>query len=242
MKKHFGFLVVVVVLLMLVFGMASGAVAGSSDDMEFAGRTLSFDGFCDGVSLDFPGGEYANGSQCGCVTSAVWGNKRGGAHLTNDPAGAYADIHTVLRGDGTWALYSPTGLLNSGTWSNNCPLNPESLPSAYEAAKPVALEMVPMKNITFDGFCDGMTLTRDGEFVNGSYCGCTSDPVFGSTRVGRISVSPEAATGIGWAHYDIRVDGTFSIYDQTGSFLEGTWSPGCPVLDDVEGLPSTVSR
>lgn len=83
-------------------------------------------------------------------------------------------------------------------------------------------------DVAFDGFCDGMSVTATGsQAVDGVRCGCATEPVFGSIG-GGLHVSPDAGTGVGWAHFAIRPDGTFQIWDSLGLLLEGTWSAGCP--------------
>ncbi|MBQ0943526.1 hypothetical protein KAK07_09275 [Ideonella sp. 4Y16] len=95
------------------------------------------------------------------------------------------------------------------------------------------------KDISFDGYCDGMTFTKNGDgTVSGSSIGCVTDPVHGF--MGKVKTQGPAYivtaygvvfTGSAALTFIIRDDGTWAIEraDGTGTPVNsGTWTAGAP--------------
>ncbi len=88
-------------------------------------------------------------------------------------------------------------------------------------------------NITFDGFCDGISVTTTSTgLAYGTETGCVNGPAVGT--VGTVTSQGKAKTmnlnHVANAVYVIRNDKTWSIYLADGSELQtGTWSKGAPL-------------
>ena len=84
-------------------------------------------------------------------------------------------------------------------------------------------------NITYDGFCDGVSATFLANGVTfGTETGCISGPVVGTKGgvQGQGLAFSLAENHVANAIYVIRPDHTWSIYLSDGSELQsGTWSP-----------------
>lgn len=85
----------------------------------------SFDGFCDGFSLDAKVNGSASGVETGCLSGPIAGRwtrrfRRGdggggAATVENHLPGAIYEINTTFH---TWAIFQPDGtLLDAGTWT-----------------------------------------------------------------------------------------------------------------------------
>ena len=114
--------------LALFLSLALGTV-------EAADISLTFDGFCDGMTFTTGGSPPVVGSQCGCTSGIAFGTLgvNGGsqaAHFSYAVDADYNGLHTLIRGNHTWEIWNQAGLINSGTWSNGCPVGVVDAPSA----------------------------------------------------------------------------------------------------------------
>lgn len=93
--------------------------------------------------------------------------------------------------------------------------------------------------IAFDGYCDGLALSKNGDgTVSGSSIGCVTDPAHGFE--GKVATQGKAyvVTGYGVVFAGsaamtivLRADGTWLIEraDGTGTYINsGTWTAGAP--------------
>jgi hypothetical protein len=86
-----------------------------------AGPNIVFDGFCDGVSINYTADGVAFGTETGCLSGPVVGT-RGGVttqgHALSLALNHLPDTIYVIRPDHTWSIYLSDGSeLQSGTWS-----------------------------------------------------------------------------------------------------------------------------
>ena len=102
------------------------------------------------------------------------------------------------------------------------------------------------QSLKFDGFCDGITITRipGTPVFTGSFCGCITSSFIatlsGSGSNLALHLHPnEAELGI-VVQYIIRADRTWQLYGASGLINFGTWSGGCPAPADDSNLPSTL--
>ncbi len=102
------------------------------------------------------------------------------------------------------------------------------------------------QSLQFDGFCDGITITRvpGTPVFTGTFCGClTFDFIAtlgGSGNNLSLHLHPnEAQTGTTF-QYIIRADRTWELYTSAGLSNSGTWSGGCPLFVDGVDKPSTL--
>lgn len=128
-KVLFSGLALVAVLAFSLFAWSGPSQAAPVVDFAtMPSWDLSFDGYCDGVHLDYPGttGAPISGYQTGCVTGNLFGSVSfapNTAHLSYAPAASFNGLHTIIYQTGTWAHYNESGFVNSGTWSLGLPRN-----------------------------------------------------------------------------------------------------------------------
>lgn len=118
-----------------MFGMTrvgspgAGRLPGPKD---VSGFNISFDGFCDGESLNIPGAagpNGADGAETGCATNALIGAYSAGGGSA--AMWSYTEgVMWVINSDQTWIIYNDCGdgtecFVNSGTWSIGAPAAPQ---------------------------------------------------------------------------------------------------------------------
>lgn len=93
-------------------------------------------------------------------------------------------------------------------------------------------------DISFDGFCDGMSFTGTPTPASGVQCGCISDSFWGTRSPRAAHVTHDPAGGAGGFHTVVnRRTMEWRHIDQNGLILNsGTFSLGCPA-EDLSGLP-----
>lgn len=133
MKRGFTFIAAAIVLLA---GLSVNGIFSDNTGVNaplFAGggggsQSLSFDGFCDGVTITrVAGTPVFTGAFCGCVNYNFIATLSGSGsnlalHLHPNEAELGFVVQYIIRADRTWEVYNESGLLNSGTWSGGCPL------------------------------------------------------------------------------------------------------------------------
>lgn len=250
MNKRWILLIVVVLALFAV----TGALAKGSPDrggVNVPRLGVTYDGYSDGLGLS-AFGSYVNGEECGTTTNDVWGAKHFGfgiAHILHDPDGSTSNLHTVLAYDGRFAHFDTNGLVNEGTWSPGCPGHNPDLPSSTDAVPRLGVDLAPVMavEISFDGYCDGMSLTVSGDnrdvayFADGSSCGCVTAPLFGSRYAERTSVQARAHTPYSGILVVADDNGLWRMFDDTGEVNSGSWSWGCPAVAAPD-LPSAFEE
>lgn len=100
--------------------------------------------------------------------------------------------------------------------------------------------------LQFDGYCDGMDLTRDHKHISGVQTGCASNPVEGRVRKVKHSHPREKFLLVqvleteSDIEYEIFLDGTWVVFVDGEQVNEGTWSE-VPAAAPANGdLPCTV--
>jgi hypothetical protein len=243
--KRASLLVVVTALALALapLGASAGTLSGAFD--------LHFDGYCDGLHLNFPSlglGQMGtvDGDQTGCVTGGVFGSVRVPVKQTYLTVPGFSTF-TVINQDHTWIHYGLNGnliyVLNSGTWSPGPPTDTRA-PSSFAHATPHAKPFVPATttDINFDGYCDGMEFIAPSAglgtpgTVDGNRTGCASDPLMGAhTHVNGtlafVVTFNNGGSGM-WIQTVVYADGTWVHYAANGDLIyvlnSGTWSMGTP--------------
>lgn len=236
--------------------------------------TIMFDGFCDGFTMNLPSAGVGtagtlDGTQAGCESNPIFGTagkpydvSSGTEYVTLQTYG----IFTVIRANQTWTHYVLSGSLIteliSGTWSFAAPGAPRATgPSSVAAAvaakssthTAAPARMTKTKQISFDGHCDGMSLTSPSAglgtkgTVDGTWTGCSSYALMGAKgKVGpkKKSYATTADLGSGtYVHAAVLKDHTWVLYETNGSaevvLNSGTWSNGPPAQG--KGLRSAIA-
>ena len=244
----------------LTLAMAPAVTAAASTT---ATEDIHFDGYCDGVQLTFDaiGPGTVSGTQTGCVADAIYGQSqassfsKGTTWINDDPGG----LMYVINKDQTWHIYALNGtdimLLNSGTWSPGPPTRGKGTvaSSAVRHASEKSAPSKKIKEISFDGYCDGLHFNIPSHglgtknTIDGYRTGCASDPLFGETgkvagkgKGNIVAFKADGSLGIQagvfnkghvWVLYS--TDGT-SIY----LLNSGTWTKGPPAK--MAGLKPSV--
>ncbi|MGH8427351.1 MAG: hypothetical protein ACRES7_05120 [Gammaproteobacteria bacterium] len=154
--------------------------------------SITFDGYCDGMTITIPGSAGAPGAQgahigsCLGYTANVYGvagSKGVGFADLGDEQGGAPPLYWVIGANHTWIIYDDCGfgnecVLNSGTWSYGTPdapakggARPSTSPAAGlfggQRAGFAGARQLPgpktLFNIHFAGFCDGEYLHVPGD-------------------------------------------------------------------------------
>jgi hypothetical protein len=235
---------------------------------------ISFDGYCDGLHLNQPSvgagtsatvdGNIIVSSCIGAPESGLLGqaspNKlgkygvtKGNEYISYEDNTDYS-YFTVLKKNNTWTHYVVSvggriSVLNSGTWSLGAPARTAGRTSSFSGAAktqvsaPAAVDT--RIDISFDGFCDGMTLKIPSAglhiagTIDGHATGCYSQAVMGGVAKVNGLTAWFVSTVVGGTtlQYAIFSDGTWANYYVSGGVIvpifTGTWSYGTPVARGV---------
>jgi hypothetical protein len=223
------------------FVLALGLAGAASLSAQTA--NISFDGFCDGMNITTADG-LVGGSLSGCLSGIILGNKSidYGLLPLNGTTGVVDNVQSSALGssailtyyldfeNNTWANYSTYGgvpsLINSGTFTiNGKPgAGPASnVPQGNVKPNPY-LPFNHNATIQFDGFCDGMNLTFQGDLVGGSLAGCLTGIAGGNTGTD-YAVQPFGASGSGVAaNVGSNADGEGYLLVYFLDFANRTWA------------------
>ena len=202
--------------LTLIFTAACGAASAHAATTV----TVSFDGFCDGMTLT-TGDGLVGGTLAGCASGFVLGNKSidYGLIPLDGTTGVVSNVQSTEDGsseiltyyldfeNNTWANYIGTGdipqLLNSGTFTvsaANVPINKSGPRSGVKQGNAVmpALPFSHTVTLAFTGYCNGLVLNFAGDLIGGTMTGCGTGVVGGNTGTD-FGVPPFAPTGSGVA-------------------------------------------
>jgi hypothetical protein len=224
MKKAFLF----VLALATVVAAAPFAAASPARFAPLKTYDIVFDGYCDGMHLEFPSAGLGNyqtvdGYQTGCIEGGIFGqadSTRSTGYLT---VPAFATF-TVVTNRHTWVHYGFNGnliyVVNSGTWSYGTPLGRTGVASNTRRAGAAAVgnRGVNDLDLMFDGYCDGMHLVNPSAglgtptSVDGYRTGCSAEALIGATA----SVANQAGT------YVVTFD-TAGLWVSTAIFPNHTW-------------------
>lgn len=245
---------VVATALVLAFtsaGIASAGPGSSAVDINFVG-------YCDGLHLNMPSeglgtSSTVDGYQTGCVSGGVFGTAKASAngHYGVEKGTEYITIpsygtHTVIDANHTWVHYALSGneiyVLNSGRWALGPPQAGSARPSNTARPAPPRAPQDSVREISFDGYCDGMELISPSvglgvkRTVDGNRTGCATDALMGSKTL----INEEPATyvvsffadGVEWLQTAIFPDHTWIHFAVNGNDIyilnSGTWSRGMP--------------
>jgi hypothetical protein len=264
-------LVAVGAAVVLPVALLPAGAASAGESSATATETIMFDGFCDGMTIDVPSTGLGtagtlDGTLAGCETGPILGSaapKKGtygvevGREFISIPQ---YTLFSVIRNDHTFTHYAINGdvisELITGTWSLATPGAPQasntsgvsSIGAALATQGTPAAVQLPRKGpetleITFDGYCDGMTLVNPSQgtgvrrTVDGVLTGCADPmPLMGAKGLVQGVNTSYAVTYDGgggtYLHTVVLRDGTWAHYATDGTQItllnSGTWTEGAP--------------
>lgn len=109
------------------------AAASASTTAPSASYDISFDGYCDGLHINWPSlglgtSDTVDGNHTGCIGGPLFGTQStagpNGLHITTNYGGCCL-YHFLIKPDHHWVIYALNGdsifVINSGTWSFGTP-------------------------------------------------------------------------------------------------------------------------
>ena len=226
------------VLVLGIVGALGAASASAATPV-----TISFDGFCDGMTLTTADG-LVGGTLAGCLTGIALGNKSidYGLIPLDGTTGVLDNVQSSAAGsteiltyyldfsNNTWANYGATGgansLINSGTFTVTGKVAGNGPPSNVAQGNVVApaLPYSHTATIQFDGFCDGMALNFSGDLIGGTLAGCLTGIAAGNVGTD-YAVQPFSPSGSGVAaNVGSNADGSGYLLVYFLDFANHTWA------------------
>ncbi len=256
------------ILLTVTFALVA-LLLGRAAPASAAGYEIHFVGYCDGLHLEVPslglGGYTVDGHLTGCNGGRVLGIAKPNlaGQYGPDKGKEYVTVPSynflfVVNKNKTWASYyveeNRMKRYRAGTWGWGLPAAGPGMPSsmykpdaaARSAVQEQDVSIQSAKDITFNGFCDGMHLVSPSKglgkrnTVDGYRTGCMSDGLMGfkdkiNGQRGTYVVMFHATEAAAWLQAVIFPDKTWRVFganvnNQIYQVNAGTWRAGTPGL------------